>query len=107
MVTEKPHFEQFQRTARSNVRDRFFGFFGTSGQQGMYTQSQKGSGYDSDDDDYYINHQTHRNKFGRGRRHFGQAHHDIITKWRLNTRAVIRDGNTGRGADIIKVCNFS
>ena len=26
----------------------------------------------------------------------------MITKWRLNTRAVIRDGNLGRGADVLK-----
>jgi hypothetical protein len=58
IVTERPHFEQFQRAAHSNVRDRFMGFFG-----------QSNSGYDSDDDSYYINHQTHRSKFGGGRRH--------------------------------------
>jgi len=100
-VTERPVFEQFQRVARSDIRDRFFGFFGTSGQKGLHNESQK-SGYDSDDDDYYIRHQTHQAKFGRGRRHLGQAHHDIITKWRLHTRAVITDGNLGRGADILK-----
>lgn len=32
----------------------------------------------------------------------GQPHHDMITKWRLNTRAVIRDGNLGRGSDILQ-----
>jgi hypothetical protein len=58
IVTERPHFEQFQRVAHSNVRDRFMGFFG-----------QSNSGYDSDDDSYYINHQTHRSKFGGGTRH--------------------------------------
>jgi hypothetical protein len=26
----------------------------------------------------------------------------MITKWRLNTRAVIRDGNLGRGADTLQ-----
>ena len=67
-VTERPVFEQFQRVARSDIRDRFVGFFGTSGQKGLHNESQK-SGYDSDDDDYYIRHQTHQAKFGRGRRH--------------------------------------
>lgn len=26
----------------------------------------------------------------------------MITKWRLNTRAVIRDGNLGRGSDVLQ-----
>lgn len=32
----------------------------------------------------------------------GQPHYDIITKWRLNTRGVLRDGNLGRAADILR-----
>jgi hypothetical protein len=65
VVTEKPYFEQFQRLARNPLRDRFLGFFGLAA-----SNNQSNSGYDSDDDDYYINHANHKSKFGRGKRHF-------------------------------------
>jgi hypothetical protein len=32
----------------------------------------------------------------------GKDYDDMITKWRLNTKAVIKDGNLGRGADTLQ-----
>jgi hypothetical protein len=29
-------------------------------------------------------------------------HHTLITKWRLNTKAIIRDGNLGRAEAVLK-----
>ena len=66
VVTERPHFEQFQRLAHSSIRDRFMGFnYGHS----HSNYSGGSSGYDSDDDGYYIRHHNHANKFGHGRRY--------------------------------------
>lgn len=67
-VTEKPYFEQFQRVARSDVRDRFMGFFG--GNTNVRKSSNNtSSGYDSDDDDFYLRSKVHQSKFGRGKKH--------------------------------------
>lgn len=82
-VTERPHFESFQRIPNTS-RDRYFG---------IYNQD---SGYDSEDDSFYLNHPTHRQKQRDGGRPLGQG---IITKWRLNTTSVMYDGEKGRGAD--------
>jgi hypothetical protein len=53
-VTEKPRFEQFQRTVRHHERHRFMGFVGSKGNS---------DGYDSDDDAHYMNHPNHTSKF--------------------------------------------
>lgn len=99
-VTERPYFEQFQRPAQTGLMglaSRFMGFFG--GTQSNDYNPNASSGYDSDDDFYYINNPEHTRKFdSQGRRHQSQAHHNMITKWRLNTKAVIQGGNTGRAA---------
>jgi len=106
VVTEVPHFEQFQRPCNHGTRDRFTGFFGMFGNNhnndDNYNNNSNSSGYDSDDDNYYIRHTDHTSKFRDGQRYGSQPHHDLITKWRLHTRATIRDGNLGRGADVLK-----
>jgi len=66
VVTDRPVFDQFQRVARSDVQDRFLGFFGTSGQKGLHTDSQKTSNYDSEDDEEYLRNHSHHSKFGNG-----------------------------------------
>lgn len=82
-ITEKPFFECFQRIPNTS-RDRYFGIYGQD------------SGYDSEDDSYYLNHPTHcAKKSGNGIPQ-GQG---IITKWKLNTKCVMHDGEKGRGAD--------
>lgn len=91
VVTERPVFHQVQRPARMGgwgMADRFFGFFGGQGAS---------DGYDSDDDFNYVNSAKHTRKFDtNGRRRVQFDHHNMITKWSLNTQATIRSGNTGR-----------
>ena len=48
-ITESPYFEQFQRSPNTNNFARYFGF--------------QNSGYNSDDDNYFIHHPNH-NSFG-------------------------------------------
>ena len=80
MVTEKPFFQSFQRIANTSF-DSFYG---------IYT-----NGYADEPDSFYVNHPTHMEKKRDGGRALGQG---LITKWQLNTKALIYDGEKGRGA---------
>jgi hypothetical protein len=79
-VTEKPHFDSFQRIASSSF-ERFFG---------LYTDN-----YTAQEDSYYVNHPTHLGHRTPGR----PVGNNIITKWQLNTQAQFFDGEKGRAAD--------
>ena len=97
-IIERPVFDQFQRAAVAGVGSYRF--------QGINNQAE-------DPDDHYINHHVHvgkkaRTNISRGPHtgaEVGERVQDIgapvISKWRLHTTATIRDGNLGRGRDIV------
>lgn len=78
IITERPTFEQFQRIAgRSN--DFFSGFGHTN--PTVY------------EDWFYLNHQRH---VSQRQMNAQVLDPQMITKWRVTTKAAIRDGNLGR-----------
>jgi len=84
-MDEKPSFHQKHRYYNSNRSQRT--------NQHMRFNSRR-SKYDSDDDDYYVNH---RRQGGRGKgKPYGPK---VITKWCCDTNAGILPGNTGRGEE--------
>lgn len=85
-INDSPMFEQFQRVANTS-RDNFFGFFSPAT-------------YNNPEDSFYLLHPQHtRKRDGAGSRRLVP---EMITKWRLSTRACIRDGDLGRGADVFQ-----
>mmetsp|Transcript_28699 Transcript_28699/g.48162 ORF Transcript_28699/g.48162 Transcript_28699/m.48162 type:complete len:216 (-) Transcript_28699:304-951(-) len=88
-VTESPHFDQFNRVIGHSIVDRFVGIFNTND-------------YDSDDDEFYIKDRRHRQKFKDNDSDTRKIGPDMITKWKLNTQAVISDGDLGRSKDILQ-----
>ena len=89
-ITESPHFEQIHRLPNQN-RFRMFGIFG-----GSDPSANQDDGYESPDDSYYFNTPEHRQKHNHDAQVIGPG---VITKWKMNTKAVIVDGDNGRGAD--------
>lgn len=87
MLLQRPPFEQFQRNANSGF-EAFVGFF-------------QPSNYTMQEDVYYLRHPSHVNKiaYGPNRR---QLAPEVITKWRLCTRAELRDGNANRNANAFR-----
>jgi len=68
-----------------------FGIFG-----GTDPNANNDDGYESPDDSHYLNTGEHRGKFNPTGQIIGPG---VITKWKMNTKAVITDGDNGRGAD--------
>ncbi len=89
-VLEKPYF-QVQHRQPHSAYQRFFGIF----------SDRNGSGYDSDNDDHYLRDTRFRSKFAAtsdpDKRDLGQY---IISKWSLNTKSLLYDGNLGRGEGV-------
>jgi hypothetical protein len=83
-MDEKPYFHQKHRYYNSNRSQRT--------NKHMRYNSRR-SQYDSDDDDYYVNHKRH------GRRNGTPYGPKVITKWCCDTNAEIMPGNTGRGEE--------
>jgi len=89
-VVEKPFF-QVQHRQPGISYQRFFGLF----------SDQNGNGYDSDDDNHYLSDTRFRSKFSMSdpdKRDLGLY---IISKWSLNTKSSIYDGNLGRGEGLL------
>jgi hypothetical protein len=105
-IDDKPVFDKFHRTVGSS-RESFLGFFtGHSHPIVSY------------EDAYYLNHHTHTAKRVHGGRDLVTElsrcllcslcliqscrlqHPEMITKWRLMTKAYISDGDQGRAADL-------
>lgn len=90
-VVEKPYF-QVQHRQPHSIYQRFYGIF----------SDRNGGGYDSDDDDHYLRDSRFRGKFAAtsdpNKRDLGQY---IISKWSLNTKSLLYDGNLGRGEGVL------
>ena len=68
-----------------------FGIFG-----GPDANANNDDGYESPDDTYYFHTPEHSNKKSPSGDIIGPG---VITKWKMNTKAVLVDGDNGRGAD--------
>lgn len=80
VMAEKPMFQSFMRMA-NGARDSFYGIYDNNT-------------YQEQDDNFYINHPTHRNKLRVERRTLGH----IVSKWSMNAKCNFFDGELGRGA---------
>ena len=97
-IVERPTYEQFQRPCAQGGFNSFR-FMGID------------SGYESDPDDFMIGKLQSKKKTTTVTKgaHTGQqtgqrvmdAGVPMVSKWRLRTSAVIKDGNLGRGSDLV------
>lgn len=83
-IDDQPMFEKFHRIVGSGS-DGFFGFYSDPSRMMTY------------DDYYYVNHPVHAAKRNHMARDLTPM---MITKWRLMTKAFIKDGDLGRAADL-------
>jgi hypothetical protein len=70
-----------------------FGIFG-----GTDPNANNDDGYESPDDSHYLNTGEHRGKFNPTGQIIGPG---VITKWKMNTKAVITDGDNDSSCDIV------
>jgi len=79
-----PTFDQFSRRVGTSF-EAYLGFFN--------------EGWPTNDDFYYLNNKAHTSKLPAGGR---RLEPQIVTKFRFNTQAILRDGDIGRAADIFQ-----